>query len=189
MSRWYGWAFIRGQIYPLGITIHTFALRKKYRNLVTIMGLSKMESLSDTGWGRRLEMPKWLNVWKFQAIMSLRCSGYNQAVFTTWFNEPEGWMTARQQHKEIHDVIMENWRRTGGLCKTGRRRSLSFIRILNSDIILIILSDCPRDGWGHGSRTEFDPKCIWQFRINFSQDKDKAVAGIERLLQIKGTVP
>ena len=32
--------------------------------------------------------------------------------------------------------------------------------------------------------TEFDPKCIWQFRINFSQDKDKAVAGIERLLQI-----
>ena len=120
--------------------------------------------------------------------MSLRCSGYNQAVFTTWFNEPEGWMTARTaKHKEIHDAIMEKLAGVPGVyARPAEGGSYLFIRIPELDISLHHFIRIVREmaDVTVTPGTEFDPKCIWQFRINFSQDKDKAVAGIERLLQI-----
>ena len=177
------------QIYP-GITYtHLCAQKEIPENLVTIMGPSKTESLSGYRLGAAFGNAEMIErMEKLQAIMSLRCSGYNQAVFTTWFNEPEGWMTARTaKHKEIHDVIMEKLAGVPGVyARPAEGGSYLFIRIPELDISLHHFIRIVREmaDVTVTPGTEFDPKCIWQFRINFSQDKDKAVAGIERLLQI-----
>lgn len=177
------------QIYPGMTYTHLCAQKEIPDNLVTIMGPSKTESLSGYRLGAAFGNAEIIErMEKLQAIMSLRCSGYNQAVFTTWFNEPEGWMTARTaKHKEIHDAIMEKLAGVPGVyARPAEGGSYLFIRIPELDISLHHFIRIVREmaDVTVTPGTEFDPKCIWQFRINFSQDKDKAVAGIERLLQI-----
>ncbi len=44
---------------------------------------------------------------KLQAVVSLRCAGYNQAAFYRWFSEPDGWMEKRiADHRQIRDDIL-----------------------------------------------------------------------------------
>ena len=123
-----------------------------------------------------------------QAIMALRCSGYNQAVFQTWFNEPEGWMEERvAAHREIRDAIMEKLEGVPGVfARPTQGGSYLFITIPELDVTLHqfirILREMAKVIVTPG--TEFGPQFIHQFRINFSQDKDKAVAAIERFLVI-----
>ena len=129
---------------------------------------------------------------KLQAIMALRCSGYNQAVFLTWFHEPEGWLEARvRAHKEIRDAVMEVIRDVPGVsAKPTEGGSYLFVTIPELDVSL----RTKRPIMGGVVReladvivtpgTEFGPQYVHQFRINFSQDKENAAAAMKRLFAV-----
>ena len=71
-------------------------------NLITIMGPSKTESMSGYRLGIAFGTAAIIErMEKLQAIESLRCAGYNQAVFKRWFDEPSGWMDERDQRRII----------------------------------------------------------------------------------------
>ena len=89
------------QVYPGIPYAHLCAQKEIPENLITIQGPSKTESLSGFRLGAAFGTAEIIErMEKLQAIMALWCSGYNQAVFLTWFNEPEGWLEARiRAHK------------------------------------------------------------------------------------------
>ena len=66
------------------------ALPEKPDKLITIMGPSKTESLSGFRLGVGYGTPEIITrMEKLQAVVSLRCAGYNQAAFYRWFSEPD----------------------------------------------------------------------------------------------------
>ena len=175
------------QVYPGTEYTHLCAQKEIPDNLVTIIGPSKTESLSGYRLGVAYGTAEIIDrMEKLQAIMALRCSGYNQAVFQTWFNEPEGWMDARvAAHQEIRDAIMAKLEGVPGVfAKPTQGGSYLFITIPELDVTLHqfirILRELANVTVTPG--TEFGPQFLHQFRINFSQDKEKAVAAIERFL-------
>ena len=177
------------QVYPGIEYTHLCAQKEIPDNLITIIGPSKTESLSGYRLGVAYGTAEIIDrMEKLQAIMALRCSGYNQAVFQTWFNEPEGWMDARvAAHQEIRDAIMEKLEGVPGVfAKPTQGGSYLFITIPELDVTLHqfirILRELANVTVTPG--TEFGPQFLHQFRINFSQDKEKAVAAMERLLAI-----
>ena len=175
------------QVYPGTEYTHLCAQKEIPDNLVTIIGPSKTESLSGYRLGVAYGTAEIIDrMEKLQAIMALRCSGYNQAVFQTWFNEPEGWMDARvAAHQEIRDAIMAKLEGVPGVfAKPTQGGSYQFITIPELDVtshqFIRILRELANVTVTPG--TEFGPQFLHQFRINFSQDKEKAVAAIERFL-------
>ena len=175
------------QVYPGTEYTHLCAQKEIPDNLVTIIGPSKTESLSGYRLGVAYGTAEIIDrMEKLQAIMALRCSGYNQAVFQTWFNEPEGWMDARvAAHQEIRDAIMAKLEGVPGVfAKPTQGGSYLFITIPELDVtshqFIRILRELANVTVTPG--TEFGPQFLHQFRINFSQDKEKAVAAIERFL-------
>lgn len=177
------------QVYP-GVTYtHLCAQKKIPDNLITIIGPSKTESLSGYRLGAAFGTAEILErMEKLQAIMSLRCSGYNQAVFKTWFNEPEGWMAKRvADHMAIRDAIMEKLYKVPGVsAKPTEGGSYLFVTIPELDVSLHQFIRILRElaGVTVTPGTEFGPQYIHEFRINFSQNKENAVAAIERLLTV-----
>ncbi|MBQ3532411.1 MAG: pyridoxal phosphate-dependent aminotransferase [Oscillospiraceae bacterium] len=177
------------QIYP-GVTYtHLRALKEVPENLITIIGPSKTESLSGYRLGvafgsaaiiQRME--------KLQAIMSLRCSGYNQAVLCSWFNEPEGWMAARvNAHREIRDALLAQLEGVAGVsARPSQGGSYLFVTLPELDVPLHQFVKILRQlaGVTVTPGTEFGPQFTHHFRINFSQDKDKAAAAMDRLLTV-----
>ena len=125
---------------------------------------------------------------KLQAIMALRCSGYNQAVFKSWFNEPEGFMEDRvKKHMEIRDALMERIRQVPGVsARPTDGGSYLFVTIPELEVSLHQFIRIVRElaGVSVTPGTEFGPQFLHQFRINFSQDKEKAVAAIDRLFAV-----
>ena len=194
MARQYGTTLLvdelySRQVYPGTEYTHLCAQQEIPDNLVTIIGPSKTESLSGYRLGAAYGTAGIIDrMEKLQAIMSLRCSGYNQAVFQTWFNEPAGWLEERvAAHQEIRDAIMEKLGGVPGVfARPTQGGSYLFITIPELDVTLHqfirILRELANVTVTPG--TEFGPQFLHQFRINFSQDKDKAVAAIERLLVI-----
>jgi len=177
------------QVYPGVAYTHLCAQKEIPDNLITIIGPSKTESLSGYRLGvafgsadiiQRME--------RLQAIMSLRCSGYNQAVFKTWFNEPEGWLAERvAAHRDIRDAILEKLSGVPGVyAKPTQGGSYLFVTIPELDVDLHQFVRILRElaGVTVTPGTEFGPQFTHHFRINFSQDKEKAVAAIERFLII-----
>lgn len=177
------------QVYPGIPYTHLCAQKEIPENLVTIIGLSKTESLSGYRLGAAFGTAEIIErMEKLQAIMALRCSGYNQAVFMTWFREPEGWMEARvAAHLEIRNAIMEKLNGVPGVfARPTEGGSYLFVTIPELDVSLHqfirILREMANVIVTPG--TEFGPNFLHQFRINFSQNKENAVAAIERLLVI-----
>ena len=67
---------------------------------------------------------------KLQAIVSLRAPGYCQAVFASWFAEPEGWLEQRiAEHQAIRDALLAKLRSCPGV--TARTGS-SNIQVISS---------------------------------------------------------
>jgi aspartate/methionine/tyrosine aminotransferase len=160
-------------------------------NLITIIGPSKTESMSGYRLGvafgnadiiERME--------KLQAIMALRCGGYNQAVLKNWFNEPEGWMDERiAQHQSIRDDILEKLREVDGVeARTTEGGSYLFARLPELKIsmhdFIKVLREKAEVTVTPG--TEFGPQFVDWFRINFSQDHKAAVDAIERAIRVIG---
>lgn len=177
------------QVYP-GVTYtHLCAQKDIPDNLITIIGPSKTESLSGYRLGVAFGTEAIIErMEKLQAIMALRCSGYNQAVFQTWFNEPEGWMTARvADHREIRDAILEKLNAAPGVyAKPTQGGSYLFVTIPELDVSLHQFIRIVRElaNVTVTPGTEFGPQFTHHFRINFSQNKENAVFAIERLLAV-----
>ncbi len=125
---------------------------------------------------------------KLQAIMALRCSGYNQAVFKLWFHEPEGWLKARvAAHQAIRDAIMAVIAEHEGVsARPTDGGSYLFVEIPELEVSLHQFIRIAREmaGVTVTPGTEFGPQFLHAFRINFSQDKDKAVDAMKRILTL-----
>jgi aspartate/methionine/tyrosine aminotransferase len=194
MAKQYGATLIVDELYSRQVYTgveytHLCAQKEIPENLITIIGPSKTESLSGYRLGVAFGTAEIIErMEKLQAIMALRCSGYNQAVLKTWFNEPEGWMAQRvAAHQDIRDAIMAKLEGVPGVfARPTQGGSYLFVTIPELDVTLHqfirILREMANVIVTPG--TEFGPQFIHQFRINFSQDKDKAVAAIERFLVI-----
>jgi len=177
------------QVYP-GVTYtHLRAQKEIPDNLITIIGPSKTESLSGFRLGAAYGTAEIIErMEKLQAIMALRCSGYNQAVFHTWFHEPDGWMAARVNvHREIRDAILKVISTVPGVsARPTDGGSYLFVEIPELDVSLHqfirIVREMANVTLTPG--TEFGPQFLHQFRINFSQDKTKAVDAMKRVFAV-----
>lgn len=194
MAKKYGATLIVDELYSRQVYYdrpytHLCAQKEIPENLITIMGPSKTESLSGYRLGAAFGTAEIIErMEKLQAIMSLRCSGYNQAVFNTWFNEPEGWLPARvKAHQEICEAIMERLAGVPGVfARPAEGGSYLFVTIPELEVSLHQFIRIVREmaAVTVTPGTEFGPQFLHQFRINFSQDKENAVAAIDRLLQV-----
>ena len=167
---------------------HLCSCDVKPKNMITIMGPSKTESLSGFRLGVAFGSPKLIErMESLQAIVSLRASGYNQAVLNTWFDEPAGWISNRiTEHEEIRNDLLKIFR-NGGLettCPQGgsylypKLPPLSvglenFVRLLRVQANVIVTPSI-----------EFDRHCQNRIRLNFSQDKKEAVAAAQRIVDM-----
>jgi len=156
-------------------------------NLITIIGPSKTESLSGYRLGVAFGTEELiLRMEKLQAVVSLRCSGYSQAVFKTWFNEPAGWLEQRvADHQAIRDAILAEIAGVEGVfARPSEGGSYLFITLPELDVsiheFVRVLRELANVIVTPG--TEFGAQFVHQFRINFSQDKEKAVAAIRRVM-------
>ena len=177
------------QLYPGFDYTHLCALTEIPENLVTIIGPSKTESLSGYRLGAAFGAEAMIQrMEKLQAIVSLRCSGYSQSVFKTWFSEPEGWLERRVlDHLAIRDGILAVLERTPGVsARPSEGGSYLFVTIPELDVDIHQFVRIVRELAGViiTPGTEFGPQFTHQFRINFSQDKDNAVAAMERVMAV-----
>lgn len=177
------------QIYEGTKYTHLCAQPDAPQNLITIIGPSKTESLS----GYRLGVAFGNNeiisrMEKLQAIMSLRCSGYNQAILHTWFNEPEGWLKNRiLEHQSIRDDLMNIVKSVNGVsARPSDGGSYLFITIPELDVSIHEFIRIVREQANVivTPGTEFGPQFKHSFRINFSQDHENAINALKRLFVI-----
>ena len=192
MAKRYGATLLVDELYSRQIYsgveyTHLCGQKELPDNLITIIGPSKTESLSGYRLGVAFGTEELiLRMEKLQAVVSLRCSGYSQAVFKTWFNEPEGWLEQRvADHQAIRDAILAGITGVEGVsARPSEGGSYLFITLPELDVsihefvrIVRELADVIVT-----PGTEFGPQFVHQFRINFSQDKEKAVAAMQRVM-------
>ena len=177
------------QIYSGQSYTHLCAQAEVPENLVTIMGPSKTESLSGFRLGVAFGSAEIIErMEKLQAIMALRCSGYNQAVFHCWFSEPEGWLRARvREHERIRDDILALIEGVPHVyARPTEGGSYLFISLPELKISLhdLIRIARVRAGVTVTPGTEFGPQFTHHIRINFSQDHDAAVDAMRRFFML-----
>ena len=157
--------------------------------VVTILGPSKTESLSGYRVGVAFGATHLIErAEKLQAIVSLRAPGYSQAVLSTWFAEPEGWLADRTaRHQAIRDDLITVLRTVPGLSvRVPEAGSYLFPRL---PALALALHE-----FVHALRvqanavvtpgTEFSPDAADSIRLNFSQNHQAAVQAGERIAQL-----
>lgn len=159
------------------------------KNVLTIMGPSKTESLSGYRLGVAFGSAAIIDrMEKLQAIVSLRAPGYSQSVLKTWFAEPTGWMEQRiGLHQAIRDDVLAKFRSVPGVkVRTTEAGSYVFPRIPKLAVttqefvnILRVQADVIVT-----PSTEFDPTMTDSFRLNFSQNHEAAVKAIDRIAEL-----
>lgn len=194
LSTQYGVTVIADELYSRQIFsghthVHLCAMPNAPENLVTIIGPSKTESLSGYRLGTAFGTAAIIDrMEKLQAIMALRCGGYNQAVFKSWLNEPQGWLAQRvQQHQAIRDDLLQQLQAAAGIeARMPEGGSYLFVKLPALDVsmqdFIKILRIQAQVIVTPG--TEFGPQFTDWFRINFSQNHQAAIAAIERLLTL-----
>lgn len=175
------------QIFDGKIYTHLCALQERPNNMVTIIGPSKTESLSGFRLGVAFGTSEIITrMEKLQAIVSLRAAGYCQAVFKTWFHEPDGFMEERiRQHSLIRDDLVRKLRSVPGITVRSTDAgsylfpTLPVLDVTITDFVKIVraLTDVTVT-----PGTEFGAQFTHSFRINFSQDREAALHAIDRLL-------
>lgn len=194
LAKKYGVALLVDELYSRQIFdgkkyTHLCAMEEKPENLITIIGPSKTESLSGFRLGVAFGTEEIIaRMEKLQAIVSLRCAGYCQAVFSVWFNEPEGFMKQRvQEHQAIRDDLVQIFQNVPGIkVRPSDGGSYLFVTLPDLDVsigdfvkIVRELADVTVT-----PGTEFGPEFTQSFRINFSQDHKAAVDAVKRLITI-----
>ena len=167
---------------------HLRACEVKPKNLITIMGPSKTESLSGFRLGVAFGTSTLIErMESLQAIVSLRASGYNQAALNTWFEEPSQWLEKRiKEHEIIRDELIKVFKSANLLTITPQAGSYlfpqlpeltvslhDFVRLLRIQANVIVTPG-----------SEFDPKCQDSIRLNFSQDYSNAVLAAKRIVKM-----
>ena len=158
------------------------------KNLITIMGPSKTESLSGFRLGVAFGTPKLIErMESLQAIVSLRAAGYNQAALDTWFKEPSDWMENRiQEHESIRDELLQIFKAANLHTLSPQAGSYlfpqlpplsvglyTFVRLLRFQANVIVTPG-----------SEFDPACNDSIRLNFSQNHSMAIAAVKRIVKM-----
>lgn len=177
------------QIYEGREYTHLRAQKEIPDNLITIIGPSKMESLSGFRLGTAFGSADIImRMEKLQAIVSLRCAGYSQAAFHVWFSEPEGFIKKRiEEHKAIRDDIVNLCHSVPGvIVRPTEGGSYLFITMPQLDVSISDFVKIVRKlaGVTVTPGTEFGPQFIHSFRINFSQDHQAAVDAMKRLFTV-----
>lgn len=177
------------QIFDGKVYTHMRAQKEIPDNLITIIGPSKTESLSGFRLGVAFGSAAIITrMEKLQAIVSLRCAGYCQAVFDVWFREPEHFMEERiLKHQTIRDDILKVIEEVPGVsARPSDGGSYLFVTLPElevsiEDFVKIVreLADVTVT-----PGTEFGPQFTNSFRINFSQDHVAAVEAMKRLFTI-----
>lgn len=192
LAQQYGVSVIVDQLYSRllygGNTYtHLCAMDIAADNVLTIMGPSKLESLSGFRLGVGFGSPRIIDrMEKLQAIVSLRAAGYSQAVLKTWFAESEGWLAERiALHKAIRDDLLQRLRSVEGLAaRTPEAGSYLFPRIPKLAVSIQEFVKILRlqAGVTVTPGTEFGAQFTDSFRLNFSQNHEAAVQAIERIM-------
>ena len=175
------------QIFDGTVYTHLCAQKDVPENLITILGPSKTESLSGFRLGAAFGSEAIIQrMEKLQAIVSLRCAGYCQAVFHTWFQEPEGFMEQRiAAHQRIRDDILAVLGKTEGVkARKTDGGSYLFVELPKLDVDIQEFTRILREQANVvvTPGTEFGPEFTRHFRINFSQDHDAAVDAVKRIM-------
>ena len=194
LAKKYGATVIADQLYSRQIFdnhpyTHFSAVTEEPENCISIIGPSKTESLSGFRLGVAFGSKAIVHrMEKLQAIVTLRCSGYNQAVFKTWFNEPEGFMADRvAKHQAIRDELVSIFRSVEGVeVRPSEGGSYlfpklpkmavdmpTFVKILREQANVVVTPG-----------TEFGPQFTDSFRINFSQDPQAAADAVRRICEL-----
>jgi aspartate/methionine/tyrosine aminotransferase len=157
--------------------------------VVTILGPSKTESLSGYRLGVAFGASYLIErAEKLQAIVSLRAPGYSQAVLSTWFDEPEGWLAERTaKHKAIRDDLIAVLRTVPGLLvRMPEGGSYLFPRLPALDLALhdFVRAVRLQANAVVTPGTEFSPDATDSIRLNFSQNHEAAVQAVQRIAQL-----
>ncbi len=194
LAKRYGAALLVDELYSRQVFdgreyTHLCAQEEIPGNLVTIIGPSKTESLSGFRLGAAFGTEYIISrMEKLQAIVSLRTAGYCQAVYKTWFEEPEGFMEERiAQHQAIRDELVGILRSVPGVkVRPTDGGSYVFPELPELDVSIEDFCKIVRQlaGVTITPGTEFGPQFTHHFRINFSQDKEAAADAVKRVLDV-----
>jgi aspartate/methionine/tyrosine aminotransferase len=165
--------------------VHLRGTKIDPKNIVTIMGPSKTESLSGFRLGVAFGASGLIDrMEKLQAIVSLRAPGYCQSVLRTWFSEPDGWLADRiASHQAIRDDLLEVFRSIDGVVvRTPQAGSYLFPKLpkLNVPIATFVRILHKQAGVVVTPGTEFSPHSLDSIRLNFSQNRRSAVDAVKR---------
>ena len=167
---------------------HTRACKYAPENIITIMGPSKTESLSGYRLGVAFGTPVLIDrMERLQAIVSLRAAGYNQYVFNSWFNEPEGWMANRiKEHQAIRDELLQVFREANFIVASPQAGSYLFPKLppLSIDLNTFVKLLREQANVIVTPASEFAPQLNDSIRLNFSQDHNKAIAAAKRIVKM-----
>ena len=168
---------------------HLRALPEVPRQLITIIGPSKTESLSGYRLGVAYGTAEIITrMEKLQAIVSLRAAGYCQSAFLSWFSEPAGWLEERvAAHKAIRDDLLAVIARYPGCwARPTEGGSYLFLALPPLKVTLdqFVRLCRAQAGVTVTPGTEFGPQFTSHVRLNFSQDHQAAVAAVDRLCQM-----
>lgn len=193
LAKHYDVALIVDELYSRQIFVdadkytHLVSLPEQPSTVITIIGPSKTESLSGYRLGVAFGAAHIIErMEKLQAIVSLRAPGYSQATLRTWFVEPQGWLAARiEEHRSIRDGILDKLCAVAGVqARCTDAGSYLFVKLPQMAVTMVDFIKILRE---HAAvvvtpGTEFGPQFTDCFRINFSQDKQKALAAIDRIV-------
>ncbi|NOX14555.1 MAG: aminotransferase class I/II-fold pyridoxal phosphate-dependent enzyme [Epsilonproteobacteria bacterium] len=167
---------------------HLCACKVAPKNIITILGPSKTESLSGFRLGVAFGASRLIErMERLQAIVSLRAAGYNQAVLNGWLKEPADWMKKRiREHEAIRDDLLKIFRSAGISTATPQAGSYLFPKLppLEIDTKLFVQLLRYQAGVTVTSGSEFGPTTRDSIRLNFSQDHKAAVAAARRIVKI-----
>ena len=167
---------------------HLCAMSERPENLVTVIGPSKTESLSGYRIGAAYGTSAIIErMEKLQAIVSLRCPGYAQGVFRSWFNEPPGWLEERiKLHQNLRDDLLKLLNNAKDIyVRPTEGGSYMFIRFLKMKIQVTEFIRLLRPlgvTVTHGA--EFGPGFSDWIRINFSQNHAATLNAIRLILNL-----
>ena len=182
-----GVIYSREEIVKIASLAKLCAQPERPDNMVTIIGPSKTESLSGYRLGVAFGSAAIIErMEKLQAIVSLRAPGYCQAVFASWFAEPQGWMEQRvADHQAIRDSLLSKFLACPGVtARTTEAGSYLFpklppLAVSGEDFVKILRAHADVTVT---PGTEFGPQFTDSFRINFSQDRKAAEAAVDRII-------
>jgi len=177
------------QVFSAATYTHLRSTPEMRDNCLTLLGPSKTESLSGYRVGVAIG-PDWLidRMEAVLSIVSLRAAGYNQKCLDTWLVEDPAWLSERiAAHEQIRNRIVEALSVLPGLrVRPAEAGSYLFVQLpaLDISVAQFISEMSEHEGIVVTPGGEFGPGFEDYFRINFSQDADRAVAAIERLVQL-----